>query len=56
MKRFRKKSAWDKVKDPVVSRAPDKSTLRSGALAAGATVALAAASSVVSSIRRKNDS
>ncbi len=51
---FRKKSAWDRLKDPVVSRAPDASTLRSGALAAGAAVALTAASSVVSSIRKKD--
>ncbi len=54
MMRFRKKSAWDRLKDPVVSRAPDGSTLRSGALAAGAAMALTAASSVVSSIRKKN--
>ncbi len=51
---FRKKSAWDRLKDPVVSRAPDASSLWSGALAAGAAVALTAASSVVSSIRKKN--
>jgi hypothetical protein len=50
MKLFRKKSAWDKVKDPVVARAP---TVRSGLIAAGAAAGLTALSSVVSSIRKR---
>jgi hypothetical protein len=50
MKLFRKKSAWDKMKDPVAARAP---AVRSGLFAAGAAVGLTALSAVVSSIRKK---
>jgi hypothetical protein len=49
---FRKKSAWDKMKDPVAARAP---AVRSGLIAAGAAVDLTALSSVVSSIRTRRD-
>ena len=50
MKLFRKKSAWDKMKDPVIARAP---AAKSGLTVAGAAVALTALSSVVSSIRKR---
>ena len=49
---FRKKSTWDKMKDPVVARAP---AVRSGLTAAGAAVGLTALSSIVSSIRKRLD-
>jgi hypothetical protein len=52
MKLFRKKSAWDKMKEPVAARA---SGMRSGLIAAGAAVGLTALSSVVSSIRKRLD-
>jgi len=50
---FRSKSTWDKLKDPVVARAPAKKTVWSGLMAAGAAVGVTAASSAVSSIRKR---
>jgi hypothetical protein len=53
MRLFRKKSTWEKLTDPVVQRAQEKGTVRSSLLAAGAAGGVTAASSVVSSIRKK---
>ena len=53
MKLFRKKSRWEKLKDPVVERVPGRSTVRSSLLAAGAAAGVTAVSSVVSSVRNK---
>ena len=52
MKLFRKKSTWDKMKDPVAARAP---AVKPGLIAAGAAIGLTALSSVVSSIRKRLD-
>ncbi len=52
---FRRKSTWDKVKEPLAGRAPDKATVRSGLLAAGVVAGVTALSSAVSSLRRKKN-
>jgi len=56
MKLFRKKSTWDKVKDPIAEHAPGKTTVRSGLVAAGVAVGVTALSSAVSSFRKRNGS
>ena len=56
MRPFRRKSTWDKVKDPIAARAPGRGTVKSGLLAAGAAVGITAVSSAVSSLRQKKDS
>lgn len=53
---FRRKSTWDKVKDPIASRAPGKGTVKSGLVAAGAALGITALSSAVSSFREKKQS
>lgn len=54
---FRRKSTWDKVREPLVARTPDRATVRSGLVAAGAaagvTLGLTALSSAVSAMRRR---
>jgi len=54
MKLFRRKSTWAKMTGPVLRRASAAVSTRSGLLAAGAALGLTAASSAVSSVRRKS--
>jgi len=55
MRLFRRKSTWDRVREPLAARVPAKATVRGGLLAAGAAVGVTALSSAVSSLRRKKD-
>ncbi len=50
---FRKKSTWQRVTEPLAGRIPGKAAVKSGAVAAGVTVGVTAASSVVSALRKK---
>lgn len=50
---FRKQSPWDKVRKPLSNVAPERSTVRSGLLAAGTAVGVTALSSAVSAYRKK---
>ena len=50
---FRKKSTWQRVTEPLASRIPGRAAAKSGAVAAGVTLGVTAASSVVSALRKK---
>lgn len=50
---FRKKSRWQRAAEPLIERVPGKAAIKSGAVAAGAAVAVTAVSSVVSAARKK---
>ncbi|MDE9364365.1 hypothetical protein PZ938_01995 [Luteipulveratus sp. YIM 133132] len=53
---FHRKSAWERVTDPIASAAPKGSGARSGLTAVGTTVALTVGSAVVSAYRHRKDS
>lgn len=53
MKLIRRKSTWDRLREPVAARVPGRTTVVSGLLAAGAAAGLTALSSAVSSYRKK---
>jgi hypothetical protein len=50
---FRKKSTWQRVAEPLADRIPGKAAVKSGAVAAGVTLGVTAASSFVSALRKK---
>jgi hypothetical protein len=56
MRLFRRKSTWDKVKDPIAARALGKGTVRSSLVAVAAAAGVTALSSAVSSFREKKQS
>ncbi len=50
---FQRKSRWQKVTKPLADRVPGAAAVRSSAVAAGAAVAVTAASSAISALRKK---
>ena len=50
---FRRKSTLQRVAEPLVGRIPAKAAVKSGAVAAGVTLGVTAASSVVSALRKR---
>jgi hypothetical protein len=50
---FRRKSMVQRVTEPLVGRIPGKAAVKSGAVAAGITLGVTAASSVVSALRKR---
>ena len=50
---FQRKSRWQRLTKPVADRVPGTAAVRSGAVAAGAAVAVTVASSAISALRKK---